>query len=439
MASAAIDILDCRDRLVSGYCGLVRSFGPVHKDVSEPASPFIWRAELANHRFLDSRHDPMVVASGKAFDPGDAQRSALGEAVERYCGLRSPDAPMVVASRNALDGDSLDPERLVLHSEEQRESLGFAAYSPDLELQWVRGQCPRSQAPVWIPSQAVSLAPPTEGAVLFQATSNGMAAGSRFREAVAKALLEVVERDAFLAAWYHRLRPRRVDWRTHSDPKLVGMGEAYARRGVTIECYLLPTDHRIPVVAALAVEEPFRSLAVIVGLGADLSLSRALRSAMLEVGQVRPALRIKLRDPAQLARRAELVSDPSLVTALEDHDLLYTDPSMHHAFAMWREGRDGWLSLDECEEPEDRSLGCLLDRIGTTGCRAAVCDITAPEIRAMGLRVVSALIEDFQPIHFGEREFRAGGTRFYDIPRLLGLRPDRAARDQLNPLPHPLS
>lgn len=439
MASAATDILTFREALVSEYCGLVRKFSPVHKDVSEPAAPFIWRAELANHRFVDTRQDAMVVASGKAFDPADAQRSALGEAVERYCGLRSPDAETVLASRAALDGDSLDPARLVLHTEEQREALGFARYTPEVELQWVRGKCPRSGLPVWIPSQAVSLAPPPEGAILFQATSNGMAAGTGYAETAAKALLEVVEREAFLAAWYHRLAPRRIDWRSHPDPQVVGMGEAYARRGVTIECYLLPTDHGIPVVAALAIEEPVRNLAVLVGLGADLSPARAVRSAMLEVGQVRPALRIKLRDPAQIARRAELVADPSQVSTLEDHDLLYTDPAMLGAFAMWREAPGEILSLSDCAEPGDRSLERLLDRLDTTGCRAAVCDITAPEIRAMGLWVLSAVIEDFQPIHFGEREFRAGGMRFYDIPRLLGLRAGRAGRAELNPLPHPLS
>lgn len=439
MASASPDILDFRAALVSEYCGLVRKFGPVHKDVTEPARPFIWRAELANHRFLDTRHDSMVVASGKAFGQADAQRSALGEAVERYCGLRSPDADTVLSSRAALEGDSLDPARLVLHADEQREALGFAHYTPDCALQWVRGKCPRSDTPVWIPSQAVSLAPPSEGAVLFQATSNGMAAGTSYHETAAKALLEVVERDAFLAAWYHRLKPQRIDWRTHDDSQVVAMGNAYARRGVALECYLLPTDHGIPVVAGLAVEEPVRGLAVLVGLGADLSLSRAVRSALLEVGQVRPALRIKLRDPAHIDRRALLVADPSQVSTLEDHDLLYTDAAMLDAFAMWRDGQDHPLLLGDCREPEDRSLAGLLDRIDTTGCRAAVCDITAPEIRSMGLRVMSAVIEDFQPIHFGEREFRAGGTRFYEIPRLLGLRPDRAGRADLNPLPHPLS
>jgi ribosomal protein S12 methylthiotransferase accessory factor len=439
VTSAPPDILDFRERLVSDYCGLVRKFSPVHKDVTEPARPFIWRAEIANHRFLDTRHDAMVVASGKAFDPADAQRSALGEAIERYCGLRSPDVDTVLASRAELEGDSLDPEKLVLHTEAQREALGFARYTPDCELQWVRGKCPRSGASLWMPAQSVSLAPPSAGAVLFQATSNGMAAGISYRETAAKALLEVIEREAFLAAWYHRLHPRRIDWRTHPDTQVVGMGEAYARRGVTIECYLLPTDHGIPVVAGLAIESPVRSLAVVVGLGADLSLSRALRSAMLEVGQVRPALRIKLRDPVQIERRATLVADPAQVSTLEDHDLLYTDKAMLRAFAMWRDGHDEPLSLADWEEPEDRSLERLLDRIDTTGCRAAVCDITAPEIRKMGFWVLSGVIEDFQPIHFGEKEFRGGGIRFYEIPRLLGLRPDRVSAADLNPLPHPLS
>ena len=60
-------------------------------------------------------------------------------------------------------------------------------------------------------------------------------------------------------------------------------------------------------------------------------------------------------------------------------------------------------------------------------------------MRAFGLHTVHAILPDFQPIHFGWKEPRLAGERLYDLPRRLGLRPDRATRADLNDDPHPLA
>lgn len=432
------DILDLTDWLVSPFTGIVRKLHAVRKDVSEPPSPFVWRAEVSNHLFSE-RDDKMMVAAGKGLDEKDAIRSALGEAVERYCAMRCPPSGCRLAARSELEGAVLDPNMLVLHSAEQLETLPYAAYSPDLPIAWVEGVRLGDRAPAWIPAQAVYLLPPRGSPIFFQPTSNGLAAGATAENAQLRSLLELVERDSFLAAWYHRLELRRIDVDTHPDRRVPGLADAYRRRGVEIELYLAPSDHRIPVVIALAVEQSEGGVAAVVGLGADLLLSRAVRSALMEVGQVRPATRMRLRDPKVLERREKLVAEPNLVAELEDHDLLYTDHRMLHAFDHWRCADREPMKIEDDPVDDDRALDMVVERLRSIGAEAFACDVTTPDIASLGLHVWRALIEDFQPIHFGEAEFRAGGKRFYEVPVRLGLRKGPASRADLNPLPHPLA
>ena len=138
--TACADILALHDRLVSPFCGVIRKLHRVHKDILEPAIPYIWRAEIANHRFTKSENDHTVVASGKGLSQAAAIRSALGESVERYCALRFPTAGCKIAMRRDLEGRTLDPVTLVLHTPEQLKSLSYQQYCDDTELSWVLGE-----------------------------------------------------------------------------------------------------------------------------------------------------------------------------------------------------------------------------------------------------------------------------------------------------------
>ncbi|HYD37244.1 MAG TPA: YcaO-like family protein [Allosphingosinicella sp.] len=439
MADSA-DILALEPRLVSPLCGIVRRLHRVYKDTAEPPKPFIWRAEISNHRFAPSPGEHVTTASGKGCDHDSARRGALGEAVERYCALRLPLEGVRIAPRCELPGRALDPRALVLYSDDQYAALPYARYEEAMALDWVEGECLTEPGPCWLPVQAIYLSESEGLPLLAQQTSNGLAAGATKADATLRALLEIVERDAFMAAWYNRLEGAPVDWRGLPDDGARGVAESYRRRGVDIRLVRLPADHRIPVFAAIGLDPAPGGIAAVVGLGCDLSPARAAAGAILEVGQVRPALRMRLRQDGTRERREALVADPSQVSDLEDHDLLYTDARMLGAFDMWLQGP---AAAGDWTEPEAAGaaarLEALLAEIAATGAAAHACDITTPDIAALGLSVVRAVAEDFQPIHFGEGEARLGGRRLYDLPRRLGRAAAAATRASLNPLPHPLS
>ena len=198
----------------------------------------------------------------------------------------------------------------MLFADHQYDALPYQPWQPETELEWVPADSLVTGEEVWIPLLATHLGyrPPTEAA-LFPATSNGFAAWPDRAGATLRALLEVIERDAFAIAWSHRLPGHCVAAADVPDEQTRAIASAYARRGVEVVVHLLPTDTVATV--ALAIMWSAQAPNAVIGVGAALDPIVAARSAVFEAGQVRPILRTRLRDPAVRARMAELAAEPS--------------------------------------------------------------------------------------------------------------------------------
>jgi ribosomal protein S12 methylthiotransferase accessory factor len=398
------------------------------------------RAELANARFLPGSTG-FVGCSGKGSTLTSARNGALGEALERHAALTWTPDRQVSATRAELPGPSLDPRDLVLFAEDQYPHLHYAPYERSTVLDWVPARSLVSGREVWVPLLAVHLGHEVRqhSARLFSPTSNGFAAGPTTTTAVLRGLLEVVERDAFLLSWSHRLAGVRSGADTVPDAETRSVAAAYARRGVVIDVHRLPVDSAATVVLAVGWSDD--RPAAVVGLGADLDPVVAARRAVLEVGQVRPALRARLGQPETAARLAELVADPSRVSGLEDHDLLYADPaSARTGLAHLRNApREPWDAAAGVAEDDGHALELLVESLHRVAGDVLYVDVTTPDVADLGVRVACGIVPGFQPIHFGAHEMRLGGNRLYTFPASLGLRPGRVGRDELNLAPHPLS
>ncbi len=433
---ASTDFDAIADRAVSEVCGLIRYLDRVPKHVQEPAQPLVVRAQLANVLYGQGE-DAFVTCSGKGLDLTTARNTAIGEALERYASLAWTPDRRVTCSRAELTGPSLDPHQLVLFAPEDAERLHFARYHEELALDWVPAKSLVTGAEVWVPHQAATLhgSQWPRHALLFAPTSSGFAAGPDAAFAAEQALLEVIERDAFLIAWAHRLRTEPFAATTLPDPDAAAVAELYARRGVRIDVHLLPTDGTAFV--AMAVGWSDGEPAAVVGLGASQDPLRAARSAVMEVGQVRPALRARLADPEMLNRRAELVADPTLVAELEDHDLLYSDASA--AARAMRHLRTAEPVAWRSPPQRGRSLADLVQSLAPVTGDVLIVDVTPDDVAQLGVRVVRGIIPGYQPIHFGADQARLGHDRLFTAPHRWGLQDRPAGRTDLNSDPHPLA
>jgi ribosomal protein S12 methylthiotransferase accessory factor len=436
-------LLALEPRLVDSHCGVVRSLTAIRKPLGEPEWPQIVRAELSNFRYHRDKAEAFQIASGKGMSADGARVSALGEAVERYCGGIWPDEPLPRSTRAELDGDSIDPRELVLYPDAAYATLPYHRYHDGARLGWVTGRDLGRDEPVALPAQPVLMAydlQPGE-AQLCQVTSNGLAAGPTLADAALRATYEVIERDAFIVAWLLGLGGARV------DPDSIGLAEtgallaAHRRRGVEVELYRLNTTLSVHCMIAIGVAaDATRLPAFVLGLGADHDAAAAARSALLEVAQVRPGLRYRMADAKLLEHRATLWADPSRVATLEDHDLYYSGFETAAALDVLRGGEP--QALAEVAPPVPplgaiARLRALAEELADEGHRLCVADLTPPDMAPLGLHAARAVITGYQPIYFGEAERRPA------LPRLAAIKARfphaRHAPEALNPDPHPLA
>ena len=86
----------------------------------------------------------------------------------------------------------------------------------------------------------------------MQESSNGCASGGALAEAVYFGLMEVVERDAFLIAWYAKAELPEIDPYTSGVPATVHMVERLAMYGYRARFFDTRITFPIPVVTAVA-------------------------------------------------------------------------------------------------------------------------------------------------------------------------------------------
>lgn len=336
---------------------------------------------------------------GKGLTVNSALLSAVGEAVERYAASLPDPARLVWAPAAALEGGRLDPGEQPPYTEAQyrRKGFPFARYDAAVAHPWVKGHWLGRRTPVWVPAvdAYLSLALTPEQ-LINQGTSSGLAAAFSRDAAALRAVLELVERDAFLAAWNeaHPGRPLVLDG--PMDVRLRAVLAQITDFGAKVELYWLPTGVIGFTMLALALGDGKNYPGATVGLGCDLHPGRALRQAILELGQTGPYLRRLLQTKAYRVPRG-----PRAIREMMDHAAYYFPRERAPAFDRLRVGGKPQSLRALVAGEWKRSLTACTRALDEAGVRVAVIDVTSPDVASGPFRVVRAVSPDLCALWYG--------------------------------------
>ncbi|HSM05864.1 MAG TPA: TOMM precursor leader peptide-binding protein [Longimicrobiales bacterium] len=232
---------------------------------------------------------------GKAATEPQARLGALAEAVERYSGLRLGGESTIRGSLKSLGDAALHPNDCLLFSDAQyrervswNERTAAVNWVPEpfdlhADLDWTPLRSLTHGRTRYLPSEYLFYSMgPTAG---LRADSNGCAAGASIEDATLRAFLELVERDAVAIWWYNELQRPPVDVASFGDPFCQEVVAWIGSSGRTVVVFDLTHDLGIPVLAAVSHGSVGDASEVALGFGAHLDPDRALRRALLELGQ----------------------------------------------------------------------------------------------------------------------------------------------------------
>ena len=336
---------------------------------------------------------------GKGFNVSAAMLSAVGEAIERYSASLAAPERIVWARAADLDGKFLDPRISPIYDDSQyeRPDFPYARFDAGIEHPWVLGKWLSSNAPVWVPAVyaflSLTLRPEQ---LICQGTSNGLAAATHSHEAALRATLELVERDAFMAAWLTGRSATRLVPDATLDPRLREVIEAMKTLGADVEIYILPTCVYGTAVLCMGLGDGRQYPGVTIGLGADADPRAALRQAILELGQTGPYLQRMM----QLGVLS-IPEDPLSVQDMFQHASYYFPLERVTAFDPLRSG-DGEVVLSELDEVAlNRSLADCASHLEEAGISVALVDVTSADVATGPFRVIRAVSPDLQSISYG--------------------------------------
>lgn len=361
---------------------------------------------------------------GKGLSDIQARASALGEGVERYCGLFHGDEPRVRATFQELGDSALHPNTCMLFSETQLSDRGgtaVAARDPVPVPFPVDEAC--GWTPVWsmtanrvryLPTSLLYYGYGKRDAVRTTiADSNGNAAGTSLEDAILQGFLELIERDAAAIWWYNRVRRPAIDLASIDSAEWCAALAAYKEMGREVWLLDLSTDFAIPAVAALS-RKTQGAEEILVGLGAHFDARIAAQRALTEMSQMLVALGAVRRDAGL---------DPTLAGWLNDATV------QQHAYLLpnelpARNVEQRSLATHDDLEADVRMCQRLVEH---RGLELLVLDQTRPDVQ---VPVVKVIVPGLR--HFRQR-FAQG--RLYDIPVQCGWRGAPNAETDLNPIP----
>jgi ribosomal protein S12 methylthiotransferase accessory factor len=222
---------------------------------------------------------PQVSVSGVGLTLQEAFQGCVGEGIEYLSQLQSGND--LLSRLDSPETAAPDPQL-----RDFAAMLASSRKEGNLELSWYKAIRLSDRRAVQLPADVCLRRPPAQRQVTPPfPLSIGSAAGTSWEGAALHGLLELIERDAASLWWRGgrcgRALPPRYDFETESLLGQLRAGELKRRRTWLLD---ITTDNGIPAVAALSCRPDGFGFAF--GLAARLTLPAAIRSAILEMGQI---------------------------------------------------------------------------------------------------------------------------------------------------------
>lgn len=443
--SDPLDTIRLGSRLISSKVGLIKAVGHGLYYAQDPVTLSMGIVGPDLSRFSDILNP--TKAGGGGEDVAMAMAATIGEAAERYCMLFFDKREMVLASHRELKGDAVSPDLLRLYSREQIERRNAAGgrreyFTEDSKVYWVWGYSLTSKRPRLVPASLVYMnyTFDDDEVPIGRNASSGLAAGLTLEEAILTGLYEVVERDAYASCWLHRKVGPRIVVDDAELQKMLNERYYADHPSVDLRIFDITLDIPIPSVFAFMRRPAEFGPALCVSSVTRLNKKDLIRKTLREVGQGLPYVRFLM---PQL-KDWEPSPDHTDLTSFDHHCMLYNkrpdlvDGALAFCYEMKEE-----VPLSQIP---DRSTGRVkgdievcLDLLRQRGLEVIVTEITTPDIRDVGLRVVRVMIPGLVPLHGNHNFPYLGVSRLYELPRMLGWEKSgwRPPEGGINPLPHP--
>lgn len=386
--------------------GLLESLELEQVGTDELAGFHLVNTSICDVRSLIDNDLHHTEAAGKGTVLRDTMHSAFGEMIEHYC-IRFPRSETflrgsyeeVRSRERTIDFDYIDvydQEFLPDH---------FEPLDRDRQLPWTEGTNLIDGKPVYVPAELVWF---DSGGLAdldshLPVTTSGAAAGPSVEFAVINSLLEQVERDGVMSAWYRQDSPSGIEISSLSSrwPELHDfLTQEVDTTQLSVRLFDFETPVDLPTVGAVARSRDGSFPGFVYGAGSGMDPREAIYKAATEAIQCFPSVH-----QYALTMDPDGVS-PSTQDNFKSNVFYYTLPENFDEVEMFWEG--GTRSVDEFYPPAKypdaadmstkEKYARILAKFSDGDVTPIAVDITTRDVERMGAKVTKVVAPELVPL-----------------------------------------
>ncbi len=430
---------DRNRRLLNPHSGIGK------KIVNDPDSLYVPMYYVRSY-VLSARY----YSYGRAVSFAKSRMSAEFEMLERYASIVPHKKPEQEGSYKELAEKGISvihPPMLTLNrvDESITKQYGFVPYSDADSYRWNEATDVVENKKVYLPEQVLyydGQLVSHEKRFIYE-TSNGTAMGGNYEEAIAYALLESVERDAFLMHWYNNLAPKKLDISGIEDKSLVKIIRYMEAAGYKVLVMDITMETKIPAIWVAAIDEKHGGkVKCYNAAGAHVNPEKALEAALIEVSTSIGIYDRMLASGEKDDDLQRLSNRPDKVNQMEDHVFFYSLEEnfkyIEHYFTNeivvdFRERFKDWYE----ERKATFTLKEFIDKFSKYHKHIYVAMLYSPVNAELGIYCVKTVIPSMLTMTFGVKNQRINVERIVEGAVISGISDKKIREEDINMTPHP--
>lgn len=379
--------------------------------------------------------------SGRTNKIEDSRAVALLEAIERYAGFRPRGKKTnIYDSYENLKKDNqelIDIDKIILHenslscdSEYKNDKYKFYK---NKKYHWIYGfnlsQNKAMLLPETLGYYGLTFKDKSyENEIFVYEISNGCSVGSSLLEASYYGLLEVIERDAFLTAWYTSRSIKKIildDIFISSNHKLKDeisiFGNFYSE--FKLEIYDITSDINIPTVLMTITRKNIdkNKFNFMCSAAADIDIYTAIEKALHEISGIFMGFQEKFEKDYKIIE--EKSKNLILIDDMLDHSLVYGFYKNLDKIIFENQVTET-CGISEYKKSEEKSLNkCykkLLNQLAKINKDIIIIDQTTEEMKKIDIHCSKTIVPGLLPMTFGAKNIRISNERITELEKCEG-------------------
>lgn len=425
-------------RLVGPKTGIIKEVRSIELNEDDPAV-YCVVAEPNDLQQLTGKKT-LNRGSGTSLSIDRATIKAIGESVERYCAAQYSPSDLELSTFDDLPDLHYRAEDFALYTDPQylEKDFPYKRLENNTKINFIEGWNLTRSCLTKVPATMVYVpydASANNEPVIWDNISTGLACHTNLWAAIYNGIMECIERDSFMLSWLLKASGTEIQKVEIVKWQSIEMIRRMEEVGLTTNLFRIDFELGIPVI--LTVCQSVSGLGypkLVVGLGTDVDIERAIFSSIEEVCLGACGM----RRTAEKDKNFVAEADYSNITTLEKHGLIYAINTALSTNLDFLYGPK-FLTRNEMHTSGSKksAVKSIIKSLSKLGHETMFVDLTTDDISEVGLHVIRVVIPGLLHLHNNHRTPYLGGTRLKHWLDKMQEQDPNSDIGLLNSVPHP--